>query len=191
MGGIGSGGARPRSGPPPDTGALRRERDGKDWTRLPAVGLTDADVPPWPDTMPPYEVNAEGEASLLFGSDEIAMWTRLWKKPQARVWKADGVEDLVALYVRTYLEAAAPGGPVGKGTLAKQLGEQLLLSTPALHAARYVIDASLGAPASGLFAVPEPTSSASDVRGGLSVVPLRPPSARDDWSESTPVDDDE
>ena len=36
---------------------------------------------------------------------EKALWSALWKKPQAVMWKRQGLEFQVANYVRTYLEA--------------------------------------------------------------------------------------
>ncbi len=123
---MGSGGARLRSGPAPDPNALRRERDAKDWIKLPAEGRT-GDCPAWPLELP--------DASVA----EISMWTRLWKMPQATVWEADHGHDIVALYVRTFCDSVVKDAPAARTTQAKQLAEALLLTTPALHAARYTI----------------------------------------------------
>lgn len=123
---MASGGARLRSGPAPDPNALRRDRDGKDWVKLPHEGRT-GDTPAWPEEIP--------EPSVA----ELAHWARLWKMPQALIWEADRVHDNVALYVRTFAECAATDGSVGRRTLLRQMGDALLLSIPALHAARYTI----------------------------------------------------
>ncbi len=119
-----SGGARLRSGPAPDPNALRRERDGKDWIQLPYEGRQ-GDAPDWPEELP--------EPSVA----ELAMWQRLWKMPQAVVWEADGVRDSVALYVRAFIASGEPDASVARLTLVRQMGDALLLSIPALHAARY------------------------------------------------------
>lgn len=121
-----SGGARVRSGPAPDPSALRRDRDGKDWVQLPYEGRA-GDPPPWPEEIP--------EPSI----PELAMWRRLWRKPQALVWEADGVVDNVALYVRAFIASGAEDASVARLTLVRQMGDALLLSIPALHAARYTI----------------------------------------------------
>jgi hypothetical protein len=172
------GGARVRSGPPANPDALRRERDGKEWTHLPAAGRK-GEPPEWP--LPPDVTlqaqleslreqeaqhqedwgQASGKAAVGIGkkltavaekiavmeqriaigtAQETSMWERLWRTPQALVWEADGMADIAALYVRTYIEASQVGAPSAKVALAKQLAESLLLTTAALHAARFVID---------------------------------------------------
>lgn len=120
-----SGGARARSGPPPQPDALRRDRDSKDWTKLPRECTVPA--PDWPLEIPEPTIT------------ELAMWTRLWRMPQAHVWHADHTADLVGLYVRAFSRAVAPNAPATGMTIAKQMGDHLLLSTPALFAGRYVI----------------------------------------------------
>lgn len=123
---MASGGARLRSGPAPDPHALRRDRDAKDWVKLPAEGRV-GDAPEWPVELPTPSVA------------EISMWTRLWTLPQALIWEADRGHDMVALYVRTYIDSVQKDAPAARTTQAKQLAEALLLTTPALHAARYTI----------------------------------------------------
>lgn len=144
-----SGGARLRSGPAPDPAALRRDRDGKDWVQLPYEGRA-GDPPPWPEEIP--------EPSVA----ELAHWNRLWRMPQALIWEADRVHDNVALYVRTFAECAAYEGSVGRRTLLRQMGDSLLLSIPALHAARYTIKAK---PAEA-EQLAEPSKKATPRRGG-------------------------
>jgi hypothetical protein len=126
---MGSGGARLRSGPAPDPNALRRDREGRDWVKLPHVGRP-GDPPPWPEEIPAPTVA------------EQVMWTRLWHTPQALVWEADGVVDTVALYVRQFIACGAAEASVARLTLLRQLQDSLLLSIPALHAARYTIGAA-------------------------------------------------
>jgi len=85
-----SGGARSRSGPPPDPNALRRNRkDDQQWTTLPAERTSPA--PEWPLT----------DAT----SRELVLWERWWRKPEAFLWEADGTVDYVALTVRMFAEA--------------------------------------------------------------------------------------
>jgi hypothetical protein len=128
MGGPGSGGARARSGgPPPDPHALARQRDGKEWTKLPSAGRM-GEPPEWPD-----EVVEPNEKELL-------MWRRIWMSPQSLVWEADHAQDMVAFYVRTYLEAMKPHAGAQARTFVKQMSEALLLSPASLTQQRYVID---------------------------------------------------
>lgn len=73
---------------------------------------------------------------------EEAMWIRLWKMPQALVWEADRSHDLVALYVRTMIEAMQPGARDPARNQARYLSAELLLTPSALLSARYVIAGS-------------------------------------------------
>lgn len=120
-----SGGARNRSGPAPDPDALRREKksDGE-WTVLPAEGRRGR-APTWPltDQQP----------------REKTVWSRLWKRPEALLWERQGQQDLVALYVRRFVEAEEPGSSVALSTLVKQLADLLLLTMPAKLSARVTI----------------------------------------------------
>jgi len=79
------GGARARSGPPPDPMALRRDRDRGDWVRLPASGR-EGDIPDWP----------LGTSNAR----ELRLWAEEWRRPQAVMWDARGQQLEVALYVR-------------------------------------------------------------------------------------------
>ncbi len=97
------------------------------------------------------------------------MWTRLWRSPQAIVWEADGVHDTVALYVRAFIEAANPEASASARTFVRQLQDSLLLSIPALHAARYTIVDNAPAPATP--AAPARAAASKGRRhGGLVVV---------------------
>jgi hypothetical protein len=121
------GGARVGSGRPPDPNALRRDRkDDASWTRLPAEGR-EGDVPEWPLSEPNVR--------------ELDLWATFWRKPQAILWERNGQAFEVAMYVRTFMEAEAPGAPVNLRTLAKQQGDALLLTLPAMRQARVMIAA--------------------------------------------------
>jgi len=127
MGGPGSGGARTYSGPPPDPNALKRQRDGKEWTKLPAAGRL-APAPEWPLAIP--EPNPE----------EMLLWRDLWTMPQALIWDQDRSHQLVAFYVRTYLEAMHPKAGAQARMFVRQLSNDLYLAPAALMAGRYVVD---------------------------------------------------
>lgn len=123
---MASGGARARSGPPPDPTALRRDRkdDQAGWTTLPNEGRTGR-VPAWPL---PTATRRERE-----------VWKLLWKTPQAVMWERHGQYHEVALYCRRLVESEAPGTPVSLGVLVKQLQESLGLSQPGLLRLRWRI----------------------------------------------------
>lgn len=120
---MASGGARARSGPAPDPNALRRDRkdDAQGWTTLPAEGRN-APAPEWP---------------LAGQSDrEAELWELYWRKPQALLWEHNGQELEVALHVRRLVEVEQPDASTALGTLVRQQMDALLLTLPAMLAAR-------------------------------------------------------
>lgn len=122
---MASGGARARSGPPPDRNAIRNGRSGADWIRLPASGRK-GDAPAWP---------------IPRGTKrELVLWADLWRMPQALMWEAKGQELQVALYVRSLREAERPGASVAARTLLLRQEEYLGLSEPGLARNHWIID---------------------------------------------------
>lgn len=122
---MSSGGARMRSGPAPDPNALRRDRkDDAAWTTLPADGRKGS-VPVWP----------------LLEADprEMQLWEEFWKKPQAVLWEQNQQFFEVALHIRTFFEAERPDASSALRTLVRQQADALLLTIPAMHAARVKI----------------------------------------------------
>lgn len=120
-----SGGARTRSGPPPDPNAVRRrgEADG-DWLRLPAAGR-EGPAPKWPLTRQTAR--------------EKVLWAEMWAKPQAVEWERQAQFLEVAMLVRRIVEAEKPGAPVSVGTLVRQMSDSLGLTTPGLRCNRWLI----------------------------------------------------
>jgi hypothetical protein len=125
------GGARTRSGPPPDPNALSRERDVGEWTVLPAEGRT-APAPTWP--------LVEQKAR------ESELWAALWAKPQALMWERYSQEYEVALYVRRFVEAEEYDSSVALSTLIRQMADSLGLTTPGMRSNRWRISAEEPAP---------------------------------------------
>lgn len=123
---MAKGGARARSGPPPDPNALRRDRpsDGE-WVSLPAEGR-DGPPPEWP-----LEQQTDREAVL---------WELFWSLPQAVMWERHRQEHFVALYVRRAAEAERRDAPTALTTLVKQMSEDLGISTGGLHRNRWRIE---------------------------------------------------
>lgn len=111
------GGARGRSGPPPDPNALRRDKDTSDWTTLPSEGR-DGPVPEWP------------LADQI--KREQTIWEKEWTRPQAVEWERNGQELEVAMYVRNLIAAERHDAASNVRTLLRQQQEALGLSLPGL-----------------------------------------------------------
>lgn len=118
-------GANTNSGPPPDPNAIRRDRDHKDWTRLPAAGRS-GPTPDWPLSRA--------------NKREAEIWANEWQRPQAIMWERNGQETEVALYVRALVVAERPSASVASRTLVRQFQEVLGVSMPGLLRLRWVID---------------------------------------------------
>lgn len=124
--GLGTNAAR-FNGPAPDPNSLRSAKRGAEWTRIPRNAREGKDIPDWPVFV--------SEPSM----EELAFWAELWKKPQAEFWIRDGMIQAVAMYVRTYISSMQPGGFVTEKTAAHRQADALLLTTPALLAAKVLI----------------------------------------------------
>lgn len=118
-----SGGARARSGPPPDPNALRRDRrDDADWVTLPAEGYQ-GDVPAFPLV----------DALRV----EVELWDELWAKPQAVMWAKLALKWEVAAYVRAFVESTGEKSNAGLKTAALRMSEEIGLSLPGMHKQRW------------------------------------------------------
>jgi hypothetical protein len=122
-----SGGARIRSGPPPDPNALRRDRpsDKATWRSLPA-GERVGEAPAWP-----LEDVSKREAEL---------WSAEWRRPQAVVWEERGYALEVALYVRSVVAAESPKATASDRALPLRFMEDLGISSAGLARNRWRID---------------------------------------------------
>lgn len=140
------GGARARSGPPPDPNSLTQV-DGE-WTILPAEGRTG---PP-----PPFPLSSPTER-------EMELWAREWVRPQAVLWERAGQELEVALFVRAVKDAEASDAPVAVRTLVRQQMEALGVSVPGMLRNRWrIAEADSGAD--------DEADDADDPRNRLTVV---------------------
>lgn len=82
------------SGPPPNPNSRRQTgNQANTWTDLPAGGFAGA-IPEWPFS--------------AASDNELEVWSRIWRTPQAAAWLGLGWFHEVAIYVRV-LEAAAEG----------------------------------------------------------------------------------
>lgn len=115
------------SGPPPKDPAQRRRRNATPGFRqLPAEGRL--------GPAPEYPLSAPLPA-------ELEMWSRLWALPQAVEWERIQCEDMVALYVRTYVLATSDGiaSPQLQKLLAeiRQLDSKIGISPSAMQSLRW------------------------------------------------------
>lgn len=140
------GGARARSGPPPDPDALRRDRkeDKAGWTTLPADGRP-GDPPVWP-----LADQTERERVL---------WEQEWQRPQAVEWERNGQMSEVAMYVRSFASAELMNATVAARTLVRQQQEALGISLPGLLRNRWRIGESGDVPAVAVKRQPASASS--------------------------------
>ena len=158
-----SGGARGRSGPPPDPTALRRDRksDQATWTTLPKERT--APAPDWPLTISPSPA-------------EQAHWDALWRSPQATEWEKSGIGAIyeVAVHVRSLAETEIPGAAANLRTLVKQQQEGLGLSLVGLAVRRWrIADDSPAIPTAATASGPaaRPARTRPSARDRFKVVP--------------------
>lgn len=118
------GGARTRSGPARNPNALRRERGGADFIRLPASGRA-GEPPEWPLSRQ--------------SSREKALWATEWRRPQAIRWAAQGQAVEVAMYVRTLVAAEKAKAPASMRVVLRQQMDALGLTEPGLQKNRWLI----------------------------------------------------
>lgn len=120
--------ARRGAGRPVDPSSMRSMLKGisgkEDWLTLPSQGRS-APAPEWP-------LSAASDA-------ETALWDRLWATPQAIVWELHQLEFSVAMYVRTFYEAAEPGVPAAMKTAALRMEGELGLSLPGMKSLNWRI----------------------------------------------------
>jgi hypothetical protein len=138
------GGARSRSGPPPDPDALRRDRpsDQAGWIHLPAAGRP-GEPPAWPLAKPTTR--------------ERTLWAAEWLRPQALMWESLGLVLEVAMYVRNVVAAEKPDASPPMRTLVLRQMDSLGLTVGGLARNRWVIDDVAGAK-------PEPAREAPPAR---------------------------
>jgi len=120
-----SGGARPRSGPPPDPDALRRDRDASTWQRFP--GTREAPAPAWPLTHATKR--------------ELTLWAREWARGEANAWEAYDMAVEVAMFVRNLREVEKPGASATSRNLLLRQMDSLGLTMGGRAKNRWIIAA--------------------------------------------------
>jgi hypothetical protein len=113
-----SGGARVRSGPPPDPNSLKSARLGLTFTALPAEGY-DGEAPEFP--LPDVTFN------------ERSLWLWAWKQPQAAAWAKEAWRwPNVALWVRTFVKCAAEDAKAAEVNSLHRLADEIGMTTAGL-----------------------------------------------------------
>lgn len=119
------GGARARSGPPPDPNALRRARaNDPAWTKIPAAGRGKP-APEWPLVEPSMR--------------ELELWEAWWAQPVAILWEEAHSTHYVAFTVRMFGEAEQPGARTEDRKSLNQMMANLYLTPDSMLRARIVI----------------------------------------------------
>lgn len=158
------GGARSRSGPPPDPKSERSEKLGRRFGKLPRLGYTGR-VPAWPLS----------KASAR----ERQRWKAVWRTPQAAAWSTEPWRhDAVAMFVRCAVRAEEPDAPAAIVTAMLRLRDEIGLTPAGLRLNEWEIEEApgsrtgepveQGAPARP--AAPVPTGRVA-VKQRLTVVP--------------------
>lgn len=146
------GGARSRSGPPPDPNALRRSRKSDPaWTKIPANIRAGKPVPEWPLVEP--------------SPREIELWSAWWSLPVASLWLESHSLDYVAFTVRMFSEAEQPKARTEDRKSLRQMMADLYMTPDSQLRARILIvdDEESSAP----VAVVESGAEVTDIRNRL------------------------
>lgn len=144
---MASGGARSRSGPPPDPNALRRSRRSDPaWTKIPAAGRGKP-APEWPLVEP--------------SPRELELWESWWSQPVAVLWDEAHSTHYVAFTVRMFAEAEQPKARTEDRKSLNQMMANLYLTPDSQLRGRILIvedDADADAPPVA------PDASVTDIR---------------------------
>lgn len=130
------GGARNRSGPPPDPNSERSERRGYKLTALPAEGYA-GPVPDFP--LPPrlpldFEVDGAPVGELI-RSRELELWEWMWRTPQACAWSMPSERwrlHTIALYARTFVICEGSEATAADKASLHRFADQIGMTTAGL-----------------------------------------------------------
>lgn len=117
-------GGHARSGPAAQPGSARTESRKLDWTTLPLEGRGST------KRAPDFPLGGKSK-------QESALWTVLWRKPQAVMWERLGLTFQVAAYARAFLESTEPGAPASLKVSVLRMEDTLGLSISGLNALRW------------------------------------------------------
>lgn len=147
------GGARTRSGPPPDPNALRRSRKSDPaWTKVVADCRVGKPVPDWPLVEP--------------SPRELELWAAWWSLPVASLWLESHSLDYVAFTVRMFSEAEQPKARTEDRKSLRQMMADLYMTPDAQLRARIIIIEADDAEKPAAQAV-EDDANVTDIRNRL------------------------
>ena len=147
-----SGGARNRSGPPPDPNSIRSRKKGLTFRHLPPGGY-DGKPPRFP--LPNKTTR------------EQRVWRQVWQYPQAAVWaEQPRFLDDVALYVRVKVESEVHDASPSTRTVLFRLRDAIGLSAAGMKELGWLI----GPDEEPVAGDAEPASAAEAARNRLKVV---------------------
>ncbi|MEU7814119.1 hypothetical protein [Pseudonocardia sp. NPDC049154] len=92
---------------------------------------------------------------------EAYIWRGLWKKPQAVMWEALGLEFELAIYTRRLTEVELPDASATLGTLVMRMADNLGITVPGMHSLKWKIGT---APSQAADEDDEPPSPVIDAR---------------------------
>lgn len=114
-------------GPTPNPNARRRNAR-PDWRTLPASGR-DGEAPEWPIGRAPSQA-------------ALALWTDLWKTPQAEAWESLGWTRVVARYTKLVLLSESSKASAHMLGEVRQLEDRLGLTPMAMKRLQWEIEAA-------------------------------------------------
>jgi len=148
------GGARARSGPPPDPNALRRSRKSDPaWTKIAADCRKDQPVPEWPLVEP--------------SARELELWTAWWSLPVASLWLESHSLDYVAFTVRMFSEAEQRKARTEDRKSLRQMMADLYMNPDSQLRARILILDADGEAATPAGPPPAADGTVTDIRDRL------------------------
>lgn len=118
---MAQGGARNRSGPPPDPNSGRSDARGYKLTALPSEGY-DGEIPEWPLSAQPNPA-------------ETAAWSWAWRTPQACAWSTASESwriPFVAQWARLHVRCSEPDAPGNLFASLFRLEDRIGFSTAGL-----------------------------------------------------------
>lgn len=141
---MASGGARNRSGPPPQEGSASSERRGYTLTALPAEGYQ-GEIPEFPLPKMPIRQwvqedkrrwqEIDEDSTEAFRERELQVWAEAWRSPQACAWSLPSEMwriRTIALWVR--LSVRCEDAEIGAAHLAQlhRFADQIGMTTAGL-----------------------------------------------------------
>lgn len=173
------GGARNRSGPPPDPSSGRSDRRGFQLDALPTEGY-DGEAPRFPlPRVLVYDIwfedkvrhkKLDEEATRARQDRELGLWQWAWSLPQAAAWEREPWRwHSVAMWVRTSVICESADATAADKNSLHRFADQIGLTPAGLKENGWKI-ATDEVAAKRALVVMEPEEDADDVRGRLSVI---------------------